>query len=195
MATKFHWHKMHSDRYLADREYNQLSLAEHGTMNIIHNILRTQTDIPGVYIICGRPGTRDELAKHVLRHANRSRARGVLYVNCVVTVLVLRHILEVDSVGIISSPYICKEVAQSKIGQIRGRLGGNPGLTPDEIQVNPPLNLEKRREEKRREVTTSSVSCGENSPIGEGEDAPARRSGGAPRHIGETVRKLLRWSK
>ena len=55
---------MHSDRYLADREYNQLSLAEHGTMNIINNILRTQTDMPGVYIICGRTGTMDELVKH-----------------------------------------------------------------------------------------------------------------------------------
>ena len=130
---------MHSDRYLADREYNQLSLAEHGTMNIINNILRTQTDMPGVYIICGRTGTMDELVKHVLRHAHKSATVGARYCESTVRVLVQRHIVEVDSTGIISSPYICKEVSQSKISQIKGRLGGNPRLTPQEIQLNPPL--------------------------------------------------------
>ncbi len=194
MGTKYHWHKMHSDRYLADREYNQLSLAEHGTMNIIHNILRTQTDIPGMYIINGRAGTRDELVKHVLRHAHGSSRVGARLAHSTLTVLIQHAIIDTDNTGMLCSPYICNEVAQNKINQIRGRLGGNPRLTPP---VNPPVKAEKRREEKnkKKEVTTSSVSGGSNGTDCEGEDAPARKSGGAPRHIGETIRKLFGGSK
>ncbi|MCP4898856.1 MAG: hypothetical protein GY906_17940 [bacterium] len=148
MGKKLHWNKTYSDRYLADRELNQLTFLEHGLLQIINCILRTQTDRVGCYIIRDRIGTREELIKHARRHAHGSHKMRDDVAMMGLCTLTTAALLEQDVDGMIYSPYICEEVAESKINTIRGKLGGSPRLS---TPVNPPLKPEKKRRDKKRE--------------------------------------------
>ena len=173
MGKKLQWHKTYSDRYLVDREIIRLSFAEHGLLNVINCILRTQTNRVGCYIIRGRIGTLDELIDDAKRYAHKSRrGRNDVHRHAAMTLL-SAHLLEQDEDGMIYSPYICQEVAENKVNEIHGRLGGNPGLTP-------PLR-QKRREKKRREEKQNAAG------VGRGDKRPADGSRRGPISIGDIL--------
>ena len=194
MGKKLHWHKTFSDRYLADREVIQLNLAEHGLLHIINCILRTQTDSPGRYIIRGRIGSTLELLKDVRMYAQGQRKvprnNTPKYMAKCLTNVVQSHLLEIDNDGMIYSPYICQEVAESKVNELRGKLGGNPALAKG---VNPPLKPEKKRREKKREEDNRNPEIVDNSGVSDpsarrGEPHKAARAGLV--HIGDVIEKM-----
>jgi hypothetical protein len=189
MGKKLHWHKTFSDRYLADRETVKLSLAQHGLLHIINCILRTQTDHPGRYIIRGRIGTLSELTNDALMYAHGSHKAPKISVTSHIHRLLAAHLIEQDPDGLLYSPYICQEVAESKVNEVRGRLGGNPALCkPD----NPPLKPEKKREEKKRREGKPDAenvdNSGSNDPRAR-RDEPAKAARAGLVHISKYLPK------
>ena len=141
MGKKIKWTRNFSEQYLVDRAFNQLSFAEHGMLKIATDLLWTQTDEPGKYIINGRPGTQDELIADLKRYATGSRASHKRDNSRAIARLLSGRGLAIDKDGIIVSPFILSELETSHLQQLRGEQGGNPGLSGknnrDKRGVNP----------------------------------------------------------
>jgi hypothetical protein len=194
LATKLRWFKWYGSHYLSERKTKALTLRDHGVYIIASCILWTQTDEIGRYIVNRKPGTLLDFARTISDYVVSGKRRNTQQVVNGLRTLCDAGLIEISEDGLISCPHILKQLAETRVAQYCGRKGGNPELNPTDPSMDkPPVKLEKIRKEKnkKKEVTTSSVSGGSNGTDRGSEDAPARKSGGAPRHIGETIRKLL----
>lgn len=163
MAKKLQWNRNYSESYLVDRELNKLSFAQHGLLKIINDILWTQTDEPGKYIIKGRPGTLDELLADTKRYAHgsmRDRRRTTdRHLGRFFNANLLAH----DEHQTIYSPFILKEIKKHEDAVTRGKKGGSPLLNPqDNPQDNQGVKPREDKRERRGEENKKNIIFQEN---------------------------------
>jgi hypothetical protein len=130
MGKKLLWNRNYSEKYLVDRALNQLSFAEHGLLKIINDILWSQTDRPGYYIVDKSQGTWEELMADAKRYAHGSLRNTRRTHDRHVKALLRARALAQDRHGTIYSPFIVREIKLNKLREKQGKRGGNPSLTP-----------------------------------------------------------------
>jgi hypothetical protein len=121
MGRKLHWFKMWSDQYLADEKLRRISLPAHGAYNICLNLLRTQVDRPGFFVIRGKPLTVREISSLLSFYHLSTKTRLKVRIMWVSELLDV-GLLSVDQSGVIYSPRIVEELETSEAAQIGGRI-------------------------------------------------------------------------
>jgi hypothetical protein len=121
MGRKLHWFKMWSDQYLADEKLRRISLPAHGAYNLCLNLLRTQVDRPGFFVIRGKPLTVREIASLLSLYHLNTKTRFDVRIMWVSELLDVGLLRESDT-GVIYSPRIVEELETSEAAQIGGRV-------------------------------------------------------------------------
>jgi len=138
MGRKQQWFKAWSYEALADDRLTSLSFAEQGVFWCIINFLRTQTDIPGYFIINGHRLTEDEIVERLKKYQKVSKGCSRHVQKWFKSVLRSGLIRNLED-GSIYSPRILEEYKESQVKRQAGLIryygpGHQPGHQPGHLE-------------------------------------------------------------